>query len=241
MAAEAGNPVLVRVARRSGIAAALDEVGVDVGGAVLVLVGGAGGMNGPAGELGDLVRDAVVPVVERHAATVVDGGTDSGVMSLIGRARAEVAAGFTLVGVAAEGTVTVPGGDPPRADAVALETHHTHVLLVPGTQWGDEAPWISAVAAAVAGGGPSVTMLVNGGRIAVDDAERSLAAGRRLVVVAGSGRTADAIADARASGRGEPAVLAVAASPLTEVVAVDDPAAVAATVSAALTGVVGRG
>jgi len=229
------GPVLGRMSEHSDVAATLTRMGIDVGRAVVVVIGGAGGMSDDAADgLTDVVRDGVLPAVERHGATVIDGGTDSGVMRLIGRARAAAGATFLLVGVAAEGTVTVPGGQAAQDDAAALEPHHTHVILVPGTQWGDESSWIAKVAGAVAGGEPSVTVLVNGGPIAFDDATRSVADGRSLLVVAGSGRAADAIADARTSGGGERNAVTIAASPFTEIVALDDPAAVAAAVSGAL-------
>jgi len=235
MTAQSDGPMPARLPDRPGIAAVLAAAGIGVGAPVLVLVGGAGGMDEvTAGMLAGLMRDAVVPAVVRHGATVLDGGTDSGVMRLIGQARAAAGAAFPLVGVAAAGTVTLPGSDPPRADAADLEPHHTHVLLVEGDEWGDEAPWISDVAGVIAGDRPSVTVLINGGTIAVDDAERSLAAGRPLVVIAGSGRTADAVAGAHSTGGGDPRVARIAASPLTRVARLDDLGAVGTAIDAGL-------
>ena len=46
----------------------------------------------------------------------------------------------------------------------------------------------------LAGGAPSATVLVNGGEIARQDVAQSLAAGRPVVVVAGTGRLADELA-----------------------------------------------
>lgn len=235
MEAQASGPVVAGLADRCDIAAALVANGIGVGHEVIVLVGGAAGMNDAATRaLAELMREVVVPIVARRAATVVDGGTDSGVMRLIGRARAAAGVRFPLVGVAAAGTVAVPGGRPPRPDAAEPEPHHTHVLLVPGTEWGDETPWISDVAGAIAAGRPSVTILVNGGSIAFADAARSLDADRPLVVIAGSGRTADAIADARFGAGAEPRAARISASPLTRVARLDDPGAVASAVVAGL-------
>jgi len=241
MAAKASKPVLVRVTERAGIAAALKVSGVDVGVEAVVLVGGAGGMDDAETDaLAEVLRFAVVPIVLRRGATVIDGGTDSGVMRSVGRSRAASGALFPLVGVAAEGTVMVPGAVTSPADAAELEANHTHVLLVPGAEWGDEAPWISDVAGVVAAGRTSVTMLVNGGGIAFDDAARSLQAGRPVVVVAGSGRTADAIADARASGAGDPRARLIAASPLTRIARLDEPEAIASALAAGLGEPAGR-
>ena len=122
-------------------------------------------------------------------------------MRSLGRAHAESGAAFQLVGVAAKGTVIRPDDDfSGRPHAAELEPHHTHVVLVPGDSWGDESSWVSAVAAAIAGDAASVTLLMNGGAITLADADLSLAAGRPLVVLAGSGRAADDIAGGRALG-----------------------------------------
>lgn len=237
MSEATGGPsaALVRIARADAIPAALDSVGLTPDRAVLVLVGGAGGMGESAlAALAEAMRDAVLPAVERHDAVVIDGGTDVGVMRLIGRARAAAGGRFPLVGVAAEGMVIVPGVAATSSDAAELEPNHTHFLLVPGTEWGDETQWITDVAGAVAGGRSSVTVLVNGGEIAYTDVAGSLAVGRPVVVLAGSGRTADVVAGARAGHDSDPRAIEIAASPLTWVADIGQPGAVAAAIEAAL-------
>jgi hypothetical protein len=220
-----GWPVVVHVSRPAEIAGVLDAVSVGRGRPVVVLVGGAGGMDDDAvRKLEEVLRRAVLPVIDACRATVIDGGTDSGVMRAVGRARSEAGASFPLVGVAARGTVALPETSS-ATGAAGIDMHHTHLLLVPGTEWGDEAPWIVDVADAVAGDRPSVTLLVNGGEIAYDDADRSLDRGRPVVVLAGTGRTADAIADAAAGRSGDARGRRIARSGLTRIVPIDDLAA----------------
>jgi hypothetical protein len=86
------------------------------------------------------------------------------------------------------------------------------------------------VADVLAAGRPAVTVVVNGGEITYADAAASLDRGRPVVVLAGTGRTADAIADARAGRPADGRAVALAASPLTRVVAVDDAPALRSTV-----------
>jgi hypothetical protein len=170
------------------------------------------------------VIEHVIPALDDWGAAVVDGGTDSGVMKVMGRAREAARARFPLVGVAAEGTVILPGR-PAAAHSAPLEPHHTQVLLVPGDAWGDESPWLSRVATAIADGQPSLTLVVNGGQITYDDIDHSLQCGRPVIILAGTGRTADAIA-AAARGRAEdPRAQQVAASPSTHIVPLSDPSA----------------
>lgn len=223
----------LRIGDRAGIAPALRASGIEPGGRpVGVIVGGAGGMDGPTmAALESIFSDAVLPVLDAHGALALDGGTDSGVMRLIGRARAARGAGFPLVGVAAAGTVAVPGETPAVADPAELEPNHTLFLLVPGDEWGAEAPWIEEVATVLAGDRPSVTILVNGGRIAYDDVAASLRRGRPVVVAQGSGRTADAIAGAHDARDAE-----IAGSPLVALAPIDRPERFAEAVDAALRG-----
>ncbi len=200
----------------------------------VVVVGGAGGLDeADIDRLRPIFSSGIVPELERHRAAVVDGGTLAGVMRLCGETRASLAASFPLVGVVAAGTVQFPGRPAPP-DGAALEPHHSHFLIVPGDEWGAEAPWIAHTASVLAGTSPSVTVLVNGGQIAYDDVERSVQAGRRVVVVAGSGRTADALAGAVDGAQSDERAMALAASGLISSVPADQPAALAAMLGAIL-------
>jgi hypothetical protein len=237
MSDQAGHALAprIRIVGADEIPAALDRAGFRRGRVVVVLVGGAAGMSErDLDAVAEVLVDEVVPLVERLDAVVIDGGTDSGVMRLIGRARSALGGRFPLLGVAAEGTVVVPGAGTASPNAAQLEPNHTLFLIVPGTHWGDEARWITDVARVVASGRSSVTLLVNGGQIAYDDVAGSIDSGRPVVVLAGSGRTADAIAEAQAGNGGDHRAVEIAASPLTRVVAAGESGAVAAALEAAL-------
>ncbi|MGH3935434.1 MAG: hypothetical protein ACRDS1_10745 [Pseudonocardiaceae bacterium] len=218
----------------TALVALLREAGLPIGVPVVVLVGGAGGLE-PAdtAACADLFASALVPLIESAGAVLVDGGTDAGIMRLAGRAAQRAEASFPRVGVVSEGTVRWPGQPPAREDAADLEPHHTHVVAVPGDEWGDEAPWLSAVAGALAGPAPSVTVLANGGAIAYQDVRHSLAAGRPVLVLSGTGRVAEDISTARAGRPGDPRAAEAAASALLTTVP-HDPRAVRAALAAAL-------
>lgn len=213
----------VRLRDPDDIPAALEALGLVAPRPVLVLVGGAGGFDRDASEqVAAAFAEAVAPTVEELGASVVDGGTYAGVMRLISEARSASAATFPLVGVAAAGTVRLPEDHTSADGAAPLDPGHTHLLLVPGSEWGDETPWISRVAAVLAGPAPSMTLLVNGGGIAYADVEQSLSAERPVLVLDGSGRAADDIATAIRGDGGDERTTALAASRLVRAVPVVD-------------------
>ncbi len=225
----------VRVDDPAALRAALDSLGLPPPRPVVVLVGGAGGLDAAeAGRLREAFREGLVPVVRRLGAAGVDGGTHSGVMRLFGEARTEAGGSFPLVGVAAAGTVRLPGDRTAADDAADPDPDHTHLVLVPGDEWGAEVPWIARVAGELAGTAPSVTVLANGGEIACSDVEHSVHAGRPVLVLAGSGRFADRLAGALRGAPDDERVAALVRSGLVRAVPVDDPAALAEQLTAAL-------
>lgn len=144
--------------------------------------------------------DRVVEYAERTGSAVVDGGTDSGVMRLLGERRAARGGTFRLVGV-------LPGDALERTTRDGLPIHvapgHTDVILTPGSAFGDETPMLFAAADHL-GPGSAPSIVINGGRLARDEALTRIAGGHVVVAVAGSGRTADELAadeGLRASGR----------------------------------------
>jgi hypothetical protein len=124
---------------------------------------------------------------------VGDGGTQAGIMEAAGKARRASGNRFALIGVAP--TVEVP----PRGDT-PLDPNHSHIVTVTdpaarkGDAWGSETDTMFWLFARLAEGRPSVGVLVNGGRITLKEVAATVAAGRPLIVVDGSGRAADAVA-----------------------------------------------
>lgn len=147
------------------------------------------------------VIDVIAKTAEALDAALICGGTDVGVMAAIGKSRGRNGFQFPLIGIAPEGIVTWPEGPRngnlvlPGNEREQLEPHHSHFILVPGNEFGDETKWIVRAATMIATGrDKSVTVLVNGGKVSQMDVEAGLQADRPLIVLAGTGRLADEIA-----------------------------------------------
>ena len=212
----------VRVARPGDLGAAVRKLDVGRRGAIVV-VGGAGGMSdAEVRRLAPLFDGVVAPLAQRLGVAVIDGGSDTGVMRLMGSARGEGEWTFPLIGVIVDELANYSSGS--DAEAAELEPNHTHFVLVPGSDWGEEAPWLARLATVVAGSeeSESATVLVNGGEIALADVRHSIDADRHVIVLDGSGRTADALAAAVRGEETDPSMTALAESGLVHAVDVGD-------------------
>ena len=145
--------------------------------------------------------------------TIISGGTNSGVMALLGEACAAIPQPPPLIGV-------LPGGVLARRGAAILERHHSHFLLVEGEDWGAESGWLSRLAVALTGGQrPCLGLLINGGRIARRDLTAAQEQGLTVWALQGSGRLADELARARQADHHEDAqILELSRSPSLEII-----------------------
>ena len=165
---------------------------------VIVLIGGE-----IDEEHADVTRRALQTIArtaEDINAVVICGGTDMGVMAEIGQIRGLNHYKFPLVGIAPEELVAWPGG--PRSTKFLwwgkkrwqLESHFSHFILVPGSQFGDESPWIVDTATILSKDHRSVTILINGGEVSRKDIQLSLENGRPVIALSRTGRLADELA-----------------------------------------------
>jgi hypothetical protein len=97
-------------------------------------------------------------------AVILDGGTQFGVMALMGRALADQDCHATLLGVAPDALARYPGKPDVSnmKDAADLDPNHTHFVLTPGKEWGSETRWMRGLASALVGGEASPPVPVTG-------------------------------------------------------------------------------
>lgn len=185
---EHGVPVrAANVSDAKEIQRALDRLGIPHPTSVIVLVGGAAGISW----LDMFPMRKAVGIIARLAeetqSVVIDGGTQAGIMTEIGKQRKQHGFSFPLIGVVFDNLIIK------EEPASILDPNHTHFFLIPGKDWGDESAWISKIATCIAGDHKSITVLVNGGKISRQDVEYSLMENRPTFVIRGTGRLADEI------------------------------------------------
>lgn len=180
---------------------------------------------GGADSIGNDIKSSLTQLFDRgiakaaiHAdALVVDGGTKSGVMQLIGEGLAGRDAKIKLVGIVPESLVKYPtknaNGD---SSLVELEPNHSHFVLTSGQQWGDETtilyqlvkgwmhrsnniPSSKKTAKKTGNTGekiPCMALITGGGSISKNEVLYAVRKNIPLIVIAGSGGLADEVAKA---------------------------------------------
>jgi hypothetical protein len=199
---ENGNrAVVITAPREANAKAILDALEIPSPRAVILLFGGAAGLDDSRkAHLATLFADGVAPVAAELGALIIDGGTKSGVMAMMGEAVARCAPRCELLGIAPAGKVTYPGdGQIAIEESTPLEQNHSHFVLVESNKWGGETGKMLELARAF--NTPVAAMLVNGGAIAADEALRSVRNGWQLLVIEGSGRFADQLSEAVRDGQ----------------------------------------
>lgn len=177
-------------------------------GPALFISGGAGGMSAGDVALTTEIIGAIARLAQDRGLTVIDGGTESGVMQMMGDAHRRLGCTFPLIGVAPRSRVAYPGFENPGADA-ELEDTHTHFVLVDAPDWGDESELLINMARAVASGrnDKAIGVLINGGKIASKDIHYAVSNAVPIIVLEGSGRFADEVATAFKTGNAKQSIL----------------------------------
>jgi hypothetical protein len=199
-----------KVVAQPGVSTAdlIKNLGIDHPKALICISGSADSLDSEFGKfLLPLFSRGVVHTSIEQQAVILDGGTYSGVMALVGEAVSDHDHKAVLLGVAPANVVRYPEGPDPSnvSTAADLDPNHTHFLLSEGQKWGDEtrrmfeaADYLSsATEDSTQGQKIPVAMVLAGGRLTGISRKEVVQAVRRgwpVVVIEGSGELADRIA-----------------------------------------------
>jgi hypothetical protein len=223
-----GNHAFVVTAPRDAAAQAiLKALDLAQPHALIMVFGGAKGLDDSRkARLATLFADGVTPAAAELGALIIDGGTQSGVMAIMGEAVARSPRRCQLLGIAPKGKITHPeiAGESAVSGDTPLEPNHSYFVLVESAEWGGETGKMFDLARAF--NVPTVAILVNGGAIAANEALQSARNGWQLLVVEGSGRFADELSAAVRDGQSAKSVEAseIARSGRVALFQVDDAA-----------------
>jgi hypothetical protein len=167
--------------------------------ALVIAVGGAAHFSASQqGRLQSLLADGLVRVARDQRIATMDGGTDVGLPCLLGLGVERHGLGAPYIGVCPFGAVHLP--ESPPNGKPDLEPHHSHFVLTPGFEFGDETELYYALVSHIAERVPSLALVINGGDLSLTEVLHNATQGRPIIVCKGSGRAADRIAQAVEDG-----------------------------------------
>jgi len=160
-------------------------------------------LNGGTAELDEILEiklrlllvDGLARFAAENVITLVTGGTDAGVFSLLGEGLAKWGRRAPCIGVTPSRPVTWPGRS---QGETSLEPHHSHFIVVEGKDWGDEVQTMFSFVQTLSQDCPSVAVFAGGGNITLREMQANVEQGREMILIAASGRSTDAVLDVRA-------------------------------------------
>ena len=157
---------------------------------------------GSATEFDDMIKPRLVHLFNRglipaaiaKEAMIIDGGTKTGVMELVGKGMIDLEQPPILLGIAPAGKITYPGiTKADTNDKAQLDPNHSHFVLVESNNWGGETRKLYELAKALAASIPVTAILVGGGEISKNEVLRGVRQGWPIIVIENTGSLADQI------------------------------------------------
>ncbi|MCK6577502.1 MAG: hypothetical protein L6Q98_05290 [Anaerolineae bacterium] len=198
------TPRAVKTPARIDPQSVIDALGLESPTPTIFVSGGAGGMDlDSMTSSRSTIEDGLAWFLNEYQVTLLDGGTSTGVMQLIGIARQRRHYTFPLIGVAPDQVVWMPGKERGEEQLADLDAFHSHFVLTDGSDFGAESELLINLAYRLCGRGarPRLCIVVNGGQIVKREVHRMSTREPRfpILVLEGTGRFADELAAANRS------------------------------------------
>jgi hypothetical protein len=155
------------------------------------------------------ILDDVLQYAADNDAIIIDGGTKSGIMEIVGQraSKIEQSKKPIILGVAPAGLISLinstkqednyknEGDNDRENDKVLLDPNHSHFVLVEGDKWGDETIKLFEIASSLSTSDiPIVALLAGGGRISKKEILFCINQNWPVIVIEKTGYLADEIA-----------------------------------------------
>ncbi len=164
---------------------------------IIISLGGAKDLDtDKIAKLTHMYSRGVADAAEDLDALIIDGGTDSGVMAMMGQSLRNRKKKLALLGIAPEGKILLSDSQvPDETGRYPLEPHHSFFMLAKSNEWGGETDLMVEVAKSFSFKAQVVVVLANGGENAKIEMLRCVREGWPIIILKDSGRFADHLAD----------------------------------------------
>ena len=177
---------------------------------ILVVSGGAAALETRLIQpLAELFKNGLVAAAVDTRALLIDGGTQAGIMELLGKEVRGSTPHVTLTGVTPLSKVNYPGH---AGGSTPLDPNHSRFILTDGAEWGDETDTLFRLAEilAIDKPGSCLVILAAGGDISKNEILQAVRRRLPIVIITGSGGLADVLTSAALNKATPPADAAIA-------------------------------
>jgi hypothetical protein len=136
---------------------------------------------------------SVVEFASEERILLITGGTDGGIFGLLGNGFEGLRHIPLCIGISVADMVKWKQN--PKS-VVNLEPHHSHFVLVQGKEWEDATPVMYRLANEFSKRCQSISLFAGGGKITKQEMQCNVEQGREMILLAGSGRSTDAVLNA---------------------------------------------
>src|SRR5216110_2294611 len=129
---------LVAASPGAPMASLIELLGISQPKNLILLIGGADELDQKlTSRLTQLFSRGIARAAADAEALIIDGGTEAGVMQIMGQSIADRGRKSSLLGVAPAGKVSYLGAPslPVNNDSAPLDPNHSHFVLVDGNEW----------------------------------------------------------------------------------------------------------
>jgi hypothetical protein len=142
-----------------------------------------------------ILQDGLAQIVVEEQITLLTGGTQAGIFALLGEGLGKWGRSAPCIGVCVENLVRwkAPLVKMAKDKLIPLEPHHSHFVLVDGKKWGDELNTMYTLGEHLSKNCPTINIYAGGGQICKREMQTAIAQGRKMILLAGSGRLTDEV------------------------------------------------
>jgi len=147
-------------------------------------------------QLTAILQDGLAKLASQRQVTLMTGATDAGIFSLLGQGFAKWKRTAPCIGVCVD---TLVAWQPPfdnlseTDERIPLEPHHSHFVVVTGKDWGDELTTMYTLAKYLSQHCAPLNIFAGGGSITIKEMLTAVKQGRKMILLAGSGRATDSV------------------------------------------------
>lgn len=158
---------------------------------LIVLNGGTAELDpNTAKQLGEVLIDGLAQMAAEENMVFITGGTNAGIFSLLGQGLQKWQHHTPCIGVFVKQLACEKSN---QLNKTQLESHHSHFVMVDGSEWGDERDIMYKLIGYMANYMTVLNIYAGGGELTIREMQTAVEQNCKMLLLGGSGRATDKV------------------------------------------------